>query len=98
MAWATKLRQTEDVQQLSLANCCLVLCPLFSSSTLAFSIAGGAYFYNSLSNSMDHELKVVGSQIGHAIDISGSKPTFRDWLRVVETEPARSVMAMQLFR
>ncbi len=64
---------------------------------IAFSIAGGAYFFNSLSNSMDDELKVVASQIGHAIDVSGSKPTFRDWLRVVETEPARSVMAMQLF-
>lgn len=64
---------------------------------IAFSIAGGAYFFNSLSKSMDHELKVVASQIGHAIDLSGSKPTFRDWLRVVETEPARSVMAMQLF-
>ncbi|MDP3510608.1 MAG: HAMP domain-containing sensor histidine kinase [Candidatus Melainabacteria bacterium] len=64
---------------------------------LALSLAGGAYFYNSLSNAMDHELKVVGSQIGHAIDLSGTKPTFRDWLRVVETEPARSVMAMQLF-
>lgn len=64
---------------------------------ITLSLAGGAYFYNSLSNSMDHELKVVGSQIGHAIDLSGSKPTFRDWLRVVETEPARSVMAMQLF-
>ena len=64
---------------------------------IAFSIAGGAYFYNSISNSMDHELRVVASQIGHAIDLSASKPTFRDWLRVVETEPARSVMAMQLF-
>ena len=64
---------------------------------IAFSIAGGAYFFNSISNSMDHELKVVASQIGHAIDLSASKPTFRDWLRVVETEPARSVMAMQLF-
>ncbi len=64
---------------------------------ITLSLAGGAYFYNSLSNSMDHELKVVGSQIGHAIDLSGSNPTFRDWLREVETEPARSVMAMQLF-
>jgi two-component system phosphate regulon sensor histidine kinase PhoR len=46
---------------------------------------------------MDEELKVVASQIGHAIDVTGDKPTFRDWLRVVETEPARSVMSMQLF-
>jgi two-component system, OmpR family, manganese sensing sensor histidine kinase len=64
---------------------------------LTFSILGGLYFYNSLSHSMDEELKVVASQIGHAIDVSGTQPTFRDWLRVVETEPARSVMSMQLF-
>ena len=64
---------------------------------LAFSILGGLYFYTSLSRSMDEELKVVASQIGHAIDVTGKRPTFRDWLRVVETEPARSVMSMQLF-
>lgn len=62
-----------------------------------FTILSGMYFYASLTHSMDDELKVVASQIGHAIDLSGSKPTFRDWLRVVETEPSRSVMSMQLF-
>ncbi|MDZ4833340.1 MAG: HAMP domain-containing sensor histidine kinase [Candidatus Melainabacteria bacterium] len=39
----------------------------------------------------------MASQIGHAIDVSGENPTFRDWLRVVETEPARSLITMQLF-
>lgn len=64
---------------------------------LVFSLVGGLYFYTSLTHSMDEELKVVASQIGHAIDVSGSRPTFRDWLRVVDTEPARSLMSMQLF-
>ncbi len=64
---------------------------------LTFSIIGGLYFYNSLSRSMDEELKNVASQIGHAIDLTGTKPIFRDWLRVVKTEPARSIMSMQLF-
>lgn len=63
----------------------------------AFSLIGGLYFYNSLSHSMDEELKNVASQIGHAIDLTGTKPIFRDWLRVVKTEPARSIMSMQLF-
>ncbi len=63
----------------------------------AFSLIGGLYFYNSLSHSMDEELKTVASQIGHAIDLTGTKPIFRDWLRVVKTEPARSIMSMQLF-
>ncbi|MDX2107295.1 MAG: HAMP domain-containing sensor histidine kinase [Candidatus Melainabacteria bacterium] len=64
---------------------------------VAFCFIGGLFFYNSLCNSMDEELKTVASQIGHAIDLSGKKPTFRDWLRVVKTEPARSIMSMQLF-
>lgn len=70
---------------------------LSSAIYVLLSLVGGYYFYSSLSHSMDEELKVVASQIGHAIDLEGSKPTFRDWLRVVETEPARSLMSMQLF-
>lgn len=70
---------------------------LSSAIYVLLSLVGGYYFYSSLSHSMDEELKVVASQIGHAIDLEASKPTFRDWLRVVETEPARSLMSMQLF-
>lgn len=64
---------------------------------LALTFVGAFCFFTSLSHSMDEELKVVASQIGHAIDLNDDRPTFRDWLRVVETEPARSVMSMQLF-
>jgi signal transduction histidine kinase len=61
------------------------------------AIFGAIYFHNSLSRSLDEELKVDASQIGHAIEFEQGKLAFRDWLRVVETEPARSVMSMQLF-
>ncbi len=70
---------------------------LSSAIYVLLALVGAYYFYSSLSHSMDEELKVVASQIGHAIDLENSKPTFRDWLRVVETEPARSLMSMQLF-
>ncbi len=70
---------------------------LSSANYVALCLVGAMYFYTSLSRSMDEELKVVASQIGHAIDLTGNKPVFRDWLRVVETEPARSIMSMQLF-
>lgn len=70
---------------------------LSSTVYLLLSLVGGAYFYNSLSHAMDEELRVDASQIGHAIDLADGKPTFRDWLRVVETEPARSIISMQLF-
>lgn len=70
---------------------------LSSAIYVLLSLVGAYFFYNGLTHSMDEELKVVASQIGHALDLAAGKPTFRDWLRVVETEPARSVISMQLF-
>ncbi len=70
---------------------------LSSIVCLAFCFMGCLFFYQFLCNSMDEELKTVASQIGHAIDLSDKKPTFRDWLRVVKTEPSRSIMSMQLY-
>lgn len=64
---------------------------------VAFAVIGGVFFYNSLTSSIDEELKVVASQIGHAIDLNNETPTFRDWIRVVETEPARSLVSIQLY-
>lgn len=64
---------------------------------LACSCVGVLFIYTNKTHSMDEELRIVASQIGHAIDVTGKVPTFRDWLRVVETEPARSVITMQLF-
>lgn len=64
---------------------------------LLLSIVGGIFFYNSLTHAIDEDLRIFASQIGHAIDLEGGKPVFRDWLRVVQTEPARSVTTMQLF-
>lgn len=64
---------------------------------LLLSIVGGIFFYNSLTHAIDEDLRIFASQIGHAIDLESGKPVFRDWLRVVKTEPARSVTTMQLF-
>lgn len=64
---------------------------------LTCSCVGALFIYTNKTHSMDEELRIVASQIGHAIDVSGKNPTFRDWLRVVETEPARSIITMQLF-
>lgn len=64
---------------------------------LLLSIVGAIFFSNSFSHSIDEELRTFASQIGHAIAVENDKPTFRNWLREVETEPARSVTSMQLF-
>jgi signal transduction histidine kinase len=50
-----------------------------------------------LDYSIDEQLRVLASDFGHAIDLDGTKPHFRDWLRVVKTEPARSLAAIELF-
>lgn len=75
----------------------LLFISLSSLIYLLLSIVGAAFFYNSVSHAIDEDLRIFASQIGHAIDVEAEKPTFRDWLRVVETEPARSVTSMQLF-
>ncbi|MBA3857482.1 MAG: hypothetical protein C0507_11295 [Cyanobacteria bacterium PR.3.49] len=75
----------------------LLFISLSSLIYLLLSIVGAVFFYNSVSHAIDEDLRIFASQIGHAIDVEADKPTFRDWLRVVKTEPARSVTTMQLF-
>lgn len=75
----------------------LLFISLSSLIYLLLSIVGAIFFYNSFSHALDEELRTFASQIGHAIDLERNKPTFRNWLREVETEPARSVTSMQLF-
>lgn len=75
----------------------LLFIGLSSLIYILLSVVGAIFFYNGLSHAIDEDLRIFASQIGHAIDLEGNKPAFRDWLRVVETEPARSVTSMQLF-
>jgi hypothetical protein len=60
-------------------------------------IVGLSGFKWSLDSSIDQQLRVLLSEFGHAIDLQQGKPHFRDWLRVVTTEPARSIASIQLF-
>lgn len=75
----------------------LLFIGLSSLIYILLSVVGAIFFYNGLSHAIDEDLRIFASQIGHAINLEGNKPAFRDWLRVVETEPARSVTSMQLF-
>ncbi|MBX9689010.1 MAG: HAMP domain-containing histidine kinase [Candidatus Obscuribacterales bacterium] len=50
-----------------------------------------------LNYSIDEQLQVLASDFGHAIELNGNLPHFRDWIRVVQTEPARSFVAIQLY-
>ncbi len=61
------------------------------------SILGILAFDWSLNSSIDEQLRVLLSEFGHAIDLESGNPHFRDWLRVVKTEPARSIASIQLF-
>ncbi|MBS1952962.1 MAG: HAMP domain-containing histidine kinase [Cyanobacteria bacterium SZAS-4] len=69
-------------------------------SSLAYitpTILGVFFFYGTLTAALDQELRTLASSIGHAIDLSSGQPRFRDWARVVHTEPARALYAIQLF-
>ena len=64
---------------------------------IALAVLGIFAFNWSLNYSIDQQLRLLASDFGHAIELNGDTPHFRDWLRVVQTEPARSLAAIQLF-
>jgi signal transduction histidine kinase len=70
---------------------------LSSMVYLALTTVAIACFYWILTAVLDKELKVIASEVGHAIDVRGDLPYFRDWAREVETDPARSLASIQLF-
>jgi signal transduction histidine kinase len=58
----------------------------------------GAYFFvASLNNALDSELTTLESSLGHAITVENGRPHFRDWTRIVQTDPSRSLATIQLF-
>lgn len=65
---------------------------------LILAAVGIFAFSWSLNDALDHQLRLLASELGHAIDLDkANSPHFRDWLRVVQTEPARSLAAIQLY-
>ncbi len=69
-------------------------------STLAYiipTILSGFFFYFTLTAALDQELRTLASSIGHAIDLTSGQPHFREWARVVHTDPSRSLYAIELF-
>lgn len=64
---------------------------------LGIAVLGILFFNAKLTSNLDWQLRVLASGLGHAIEVEGDKPKFRDWLRIVRTEPARSLASIQLF-
>jgi signal transduction histidine kinase len=64
---------------------------------LSLTLIGLFVFYDSLNDAMDNELKVMMSEFGHAVDYNGTTPTFRDWIRSVQTEPKKGLATIELF-
>jgi OmpR-family two-component system manganese-sensing sensor histidine kinase len=54
-------------------------------------------FFADLTRAIDGELNVFMASFGHAINVVDGKPVLRDWIRTVETNPAHSLVAYQLF-
>ncbi len=69
-------------------------------SSLAYitpTVLGVFFFYATLTAALDQELRTLASSMGHAIDLSSGQPRFREWARIVKTEPAKALYAIQLF-
>ncbi len=61
------------------------------------TILGFFFFYFSLTSALDHELKSLSGSLGHAVDLYADKPHFRQWARVVQTDPSKSLATIQLY-
>lgn len=61
------------------------------------TIFGFFFFYYRLTAALDHELRTLASSMGHAVELDSGKPHFRDWARVVQTNPARSLTSILLY-
>lgn len=70
---------------------------LSSLVCLVLSLVGLVLMYSELTASLDKQAKVLTSEFGHAIDLRGGVPCFRDWKRVVQTNPPRGIATIQLF-
>lgn len=61
------------------------------------TLFGFVFFYYSLTAALDHELRNMESALGHAVDFKSGVPRFREWARVLQTTPARSMTTIQLY-
>jgi signal transduction histidine kinase len=61
------------------------------------TLFGFVFFYYSLTAALDHELRNMESSLGHAVDFKSGLPRFREWARVLQTNPARSLTTIQLY-
>jgi signal transduction histidine kinase len=64
---------------------------------ISLSMLGFAAFKASISDSIDEELRILASEIGHAVDLAQEKPHFRDWARTLKTDPGKGLATIQLF-
>lgn len=75
----------------------LLFLGLSATLYVALTALGLIVFQHELSSSLDEQLRVVLSEIGHAIELESNVPHFRNWIRTVQTEPPRSLASIQLF-
>lgn len=64
---------------------------------IGLSMLGFAAFKASITDSIDEELRILASEIGHAVDLAQEKPRFRDWARTLKTDPGKGLATIQLF-
>lgn len=70
---------------------------LSSLVCVVLALIGLVFMHIELTRSLDRQTNVLTSEFGHAIDVKDGKPFFRDWKRVVQTNPPRGIATIQLF-
>lgn len=64
---------------------------------ISSALLGLWMFREGMLAAVDDELRVVAGSVGRAVDLKERVPYFRDWMRTVHTEPARSIITIELF-
>jgi signal transduction histidine kinase len=64
---------------------------------LTLTALGIIYFADRMTDNLDNQLKVMSSEVGHAIVAEDGKPKFKDWERRVQTDIKHSLVTILLY-
>jgi OmpR-family two-component system manganese-sensing sensor histidine kinase len=54
-------------------------------------------FDAAMKNALDAELEVISSSLNRAVEVQDSKPVFKQWAKLVQGNPAKSLVTIQLY-
>jgi signal transduction histidine kinase len=64
---------------------------------LTLTVLGIIFFADRMTDNLDNQLKVMSSEVGHAIVAEDGMPKFKDWERRVQTDLKHSLVTIMLY-